>query len=215
MAEKDLPVSSQPEVESEQESLKYLDPVQKAAQHAVPYASKAYDYAKGNSGSLKPHVETIEDTLSCDTFHDIPKNVLKFFDSKVDESVNKAKSTSVASDIKNVGVVETASGLAKSAYTKLEPTAKELSAKYEPIAEQHAASAWQSLNKIPLVNDVANVITPTADYVSEKYNETVQQTAQEGCKVSSYLPLVPTEKIAKVFKTPEPEAEPAPESMVE
>ncbi|KAJ0806541.1 putative betaine-aldehyde dehydrogenase [Helianthus annuus] len=34
-------------------------------------------------------------------------------------------------------------GLAKTAYTKLEPTAKGLYTKYEPVAEQYAVSAWQ------------------------------------------------------------------------
>ncbi|CAI9303376.1 unnamed protein product [Lactuca saligna] len=112
---------------------------------------------------------------------DVPVNVLKFFDRKTAESVSKAKSISVASDTKNdVGVVETASGLVKTAYTKIEPTAKELLVKYEPVAEEHAASAWQSVNK---------------------------QSSEEGYKASSYLPLVPSEKIAKVFKAPDPEEE--------
>ncbi|KAJ0806542.1 putative rubber elongation factor, shugoshin, shugoshin, plant [Helianthus annuus] len=43
------------------------------------------------------------------------------------------------------------------------------------------------------------VVVPTAAYCSEKYNETVQQTAEKGYKVSSYPPLVPTERIVKVF----------------
>ncbi|KAL7582665.1 stress-related protein isoform X1 [Lactuca sativa] len=214
MSHNDLPVSIQPEVEDEEESLKYLDIVQKTAENAVPYVSKAYDYAKDNSGTLKPSMETTEGTLktvfdpAVDTFHDVPVNVLKFFDRKIAESVSKAKSISVASDTKNdVGVVETASGLAKTAYTEIEPTAKEMLVKYEPVAEEHAASAWQSVNKVPLFHGVANAVIPTAGYVSEKYNQTVQQTSEEGYKASSYLPLVPTEKIAKVFKAPDQEEE--------
>ncbi|KAL7583193.1 hypothetical protein Lser_V15G44915 [Lactuca serriola] len=216
MAENDLPTSNQPQDEHEQQSLKYLDVVQKAAQTAVPYVSKAYDYAKENSGPLKPGVETIESTLKTvvgpayDTFHEVPVEVLKFADRQVEESVSKAKSISVAPDIKNVGVVETASGLMKTAYTTIEPTANELLTKYEPVAEQQAASAWQSLNKVPLFRSVAKAVIPTAGYVSEKYNETVKQTNEEGYKVSSYLPLVPTEKIAKVFKDPETEEHPEP-----
>ncbi|XP_023736631.1 stress-related protein isoform X2 [Lactuca sativa] len=191
MSHNDLPVSIQPEVEDEEESLKYLDIVQKTAENAVPYVSKAYDYAKDNSGTLKPSMETTEGTLktvfdpAVDTFHDVPVNVLKFFDR----------------------VVETASGLAKTAYTEIEPTAKEMLVKYEPVAEEHAASAWQSVNKVPLFHGVANAVIPTAGYVSEKYNQTVQQTSEEGYKASSYLPLVPTEKIAKVFKAPDQEEE--------
>ena len=63
--------------------------VQEAAKQAVPYASKAYDYAKENSGSLKPGVEAIEGTLKTvvgparDTFQNVPADVLKFVDRKV------------------------------------------------------------------------------------------------------------------------------------
>nr|AJC97804.1 small rubber particle protein [Lactuca sativa] len=219
MAENDLPTSNQPQDEREQQSLKYLDVVQKAAQTAVPYVSKAYDYAKENSGPLKPGVETIESTLKTvvgpayDTLHEVPVEVLKFADRQMEESVSKAKSISVAPDIKNVGVVETASELMKTAYTTIEPTANELLTKYEPVAEQQAASAWQSLNKVPLFRSVAKAVIPTAGYVSQKYNETVKQTNEEGYKVSSYLPLVPTEKIAKVFKDPE-SSEEDPEPVV-
>lgn len=221
MSENDLPVSVQPQVQNEEESLKYLNGVQKVAQNVVHDASKAYDYVKDNSGSLKPGVETTEGAFktvvdpAIDTFHDIPANVLKFADHKVAESVSKAKSTSVASDhIENVGVVETASGLTKTAYNKIEPTAKELLAKYEPVVEQHAATAWNSLNKVPLFRSVANAVVPSAAYVSDKYNQAVQQKTEEGSKVSSYLPRVPTEKIAKVFQAPEPETEEEPESVI-
>lgn len=106
---------------------------------------------------------------------------------------------SVASDVKRAGLKDTASGFAKSVYTKYEPTAKELYAKYEPKAEQCAVSMWRKLNHLPLFPQLAQIALPTAAYCSEKYNETVQLTADKGYRVSSYLPLVPTEKIAKVF----------------
>ncbi|KAM0064305.1 putative rubber elongation factor [Helianthus debilis subsp. tardiflorus] len=206
MAENDAPVTNQPEskVESEEERLKYLEFVQVAVLHAVLYASKCYGYAKNNSGPLKPGVETIEGTLKTvvgpayDKFHDVPVEVLKFVDRKVDESVNKFDSREppfvkhVSNEVKTAGVVETASGLAKTAYTKL-----------EPVAEHYAVSAWHTLNQLPLFPKVAKVVVPTAAYYSERYNQTVQQTAVKGYKVSSYLPLVPTEKIAKVFNSPE------------
>lgn len=105
----------------------------------------------------------------------------------------------VASEVKNGKVVETTSGLAKTAYTKYEPTAKELYSKYEPVAEQYAVSAWRSLNQLPLFPQVAKVVVPTAAYCSEKYNQTVKDSFEKGYKVSSYLPLVPTEKISRVF----------------
>ncbi|KAI3509229.1 hypothetical protein L1887_24346 [Cichorium endivia] len=209
MAENDVPVTTQPEVQSEQERLKYLEFVQVAVLHAVLYATRVYGYAKDNSGPLKPGVETIEGTLKTvvgpayDKFHDVPVEVLKFVDRKVDESVTiiDSRVPPFVKDVKTAGVVETASGLAKTAYTKIEPTAKGLYTKYEPVAEQYAVSAWQSLNQLPLFPKVAKVVVPTAAYYSEKYNQTVQETAEKGYKVSSYLPLVPTEKIAKVFNS--------------
>nr|XP_043621962.1 REF/SRPP-like protein At3g05500 [Erigeron canadensis] len=217
MAESDVSVTNQSEVESEEERLKYLEFVQVAVVNAVVYASKVYSYAKENSGPLKPGVETIEGTLKTvvrpayDKFHDVPVEVLKFVDRKVDESVTKFDSrvppfvkqvstktknlSNVASEVKNAGVVETASGLAKTAYTRL-----------EPVAEHYAVSAWLTLNQLPLFPKVAKVVVPTAAYYSEMYNQTVQQTAEKGYKVSSYLPLVPTERIAKVFNSAEPQA---------
>lgn len=105
---------------------------------------------------------------------------------------------SVLADVKNTGMVETASGLVKTVYTKCEPTAKSMYTKYEPVAEQCAVSAWQSLNKLPLFPQVAQAVAPTASYFSEKYNEAVQVSAEKGFRVATYLPLVP-QKSAKML----------------
>ena len=106
----------------------------------------------------------------------------------------------VKSEVQRFGIVDMASGLASSVYNECEPAAKDLYTKYEPVAEHYAVSAWHSLNRLPLFTQVAQVVVPTAAYCSEKYNQTVLSTAEKGYKVSTYLPLVPTEKIAKVFK---------------
>ncbi|KAK6915611.1 Rubber elongation factor [Dillenia turbinata] len=89
-------------------------------------------------------------------------------------------------------------------YTKYEPAAKELYSKYEPVAEQYAVSAWRSLNRLPLFPQVAQVVLPKAAYCSEKYNETVKYAAEKGYTIPSYLPLVPTQKIAKSAKVEKP-----------
>ncbi|KAK4493070.1 hypothetical protein RD792_018097 [Penstemon davidsonii] len=219
--------------ESEEvQRLKYLEFVQVATLHAVMFAAKLYSYAKEKSGPLKPGVHTVEGTVKTvvgpvyDKFHDVPNEVLKFVDRKVDESVNKvqnrvstnlkqvstqayekaqqapAAARSVISEVKNAGVVGTASGVAKTVYAKCEPTAKDLYTKYEPVAEQYATSAWRSLSqKLPLLPRMAQAVGPTASYCSGKYNQTVQSAAEKGYKVASHLPLVPTEKIAKVLST--------------
>ncbi|KAL3516036.1 hypothetical protein ACH5RR_022938 [Cinchona calisaya] len=234
MAETDPRPQKQME-ESEEKRLKYFEFLQVAALHAVLCAAKLYDYAKDNSGPLKPSVQSVEGTVKnvvgpiYDKFHDVPVELLKFLDRKVDESVNKmeyhippflkqaktqavsaaqmapAAARCVASEVKSAGVVETASGLAKNVYIKYEPAAKELYTKYEPVAEHYAVSTWHSLNKLPLFPRVSQAVVPAASYCSEKYNQTVQHTADKGFKVASYLPLVPTEKIAKVFSNKEAE----------
>ncbi|KAL9142745.1 hypothetical protein ABFS82_14G191300 [Erythranthe guttata] len=215
----------------EEQRLKYFEFVQVATLHALMCAAKLYAYAKENSGPLKPGVHTVEGTVKTvvgpvyDKFHGVPIELLKFVDRKVDESMNKVQSRvpptlkhvssqafetaqkapeaarSVMTEVKNTGVVGTASGLAKTVYAKYEPAAKDLYTKYEPVAEQYAVSAWRSLNQLPLFPRVAQALGPTAGYCSEMYNQTVQQAAEKGYKVASHLPLVPTERIAKVLST--------------
>lgn len=130
----------------------------------------------------------------------VPTNVKKA-SSQAFTTAQKAPEAArtVVSEVRRAGVVDTASGYAKSVYSMYEPTAKELYAKYEPKAEQYAVSAWQKLNKLPLFPHVANAVLPTAAYCTEKYNQTVVSTAKQGYRVSAYLPLVPTEKIARIF----------------
>jgi len=209
----------------EVERLKYLGFVQSAALHAIFCFSNLYVSAKDKSGPLKPGVESVEGAVKTvvgpvyHKYHDVPIEILKFVDRKMDESVtnvdhrippvvkqvsNQALSATkkapkvargVASEIQRDGVV----GTAKNTYVKYEPVAKDLYTKYEPVAEQYAVSAWQALNKLPLFPKVAEVMVPTAAYCSEKYNQTVISTAENGYRVANYLPLVPTEKISKVF----------------
>ncbi|CDP18044.1 unnamed protein product [Coffea canephora] len=223
MAETDPKPQNQMEG-SEEQRLKYLEFVQAAVLHLVLCAASVYAYAKDNSGPLKPGVQRVEGTVRTvvgpvyNKFHDVPFALLKLVDRKVDESVSKmenyvppllkkapAAARTVASEVKSAGVMETASGLAKNAYVKYEPAARELYTKYEPVAEHYAVSAWRSLNKLPLFPQVAQAVAPAAGYCSEKYNQTVQQTAEKGYRAASYLPLVPTEKIAKIFTTEEAE----------
>lgn len=106
---------------------------------------------------------------------------------------------SVSSEVQRVGVVDTAAELAKVAYTRVQPTVKEMYTRYEPVAEGIAVSAWRSLNRLPLFPEVAHILVPTAAYWSEKYNRSVLYIADKGYTVSAYMPLVPTERIAKVF----------------
>ncbi|KAI8522687.1 hypothetical protein RHMOL_Rhmol13G0015900 [Rhododendron molle] len=217
-------------VQDEENRLKYLDFVQAAAIYMIACFSTLYEFAKENSGPLKPGVQTVEGTVKTvigpvyEKFHDVPFELLKFVDHKVDESMNELErhlpnlvkqascqalsaaqkapevARAVASEVQRSGVVDTASNVAKTVYVKYEPSAKELYTKYEPVAEQYAVSAWRGLNQLPLFPQVAGIVVPTAAYWTEKYNETVRCTADRGYAVATYLPVVPIEKIAKVFE---------------
>ncbi|KAK9673129.1 hypothetical protein RND81_12G148300 [Saponaria officinalis] len=222
----------------EEQRLKYLEFVHTAALCAIMCISNLYGYAKEKSGPLKPSVESVEGAVKnvvspvYDRFHGFPLELLKFIDRKVDESVAKLEpcvppvvkqmssqaycaaqkapevARGVASEVQRAGVVDTASGIAKNVYTKYEPTAKDLYNKYEPVAEHYAVAAWLSLNRLPLFPKVAQIMVPTASFCSEKYNQTVMVGAEKGYRVANYLPLVPTEKIAKVFGVSEGKAQP-------
>lgn len=93
----------------------------------------------------------------------------------------------VFSDLNRFGAVGAVSSFLNSIATK-----------YEDKVEQFAIKAVAKLNQIPVISHVAEVLLPTFGYCLEKYNDTVRSSAEKGYKISTYLPLVPTEKIAKV-----------------
>ncbi|PQQ14547.1 stress-related protein [Prunus yedoensis var. nudiflora] len=205
-------------VQVNEKSLKYMEFVQVAAIYVVVCFSSLYEYAKENSGPLKPGVQTVEGTVKTvigpvyEKFHDLPFQLLKFVDRKVDESlgeldrhvpclVKQASSQAlsvaqkapevartVALEVQRAGLVDTARNLTVSVY-----------AKYEPVAERYAVSAWRSLNGLPLFPQVTQIMVPTVAYWSAKYNQAVGYSADRGYSVAEYLPLIPTDRIAKVF----------------
>ncbi|KAL6208432.1 hypothetical protein ACLB2K_019381 [Fragaria x ananassa] len=207
-AESSRPINT---VDCDEKKLKYLEFVEVAAIYAVLCFSSLYEYAKENAGPLKPGVQTVEGTVKTvigpvyEKFQDLPFQLLKFVDRKVDESLSELdrnvprlvktasnKALSVAMEVQRAGLVDAARSISASAYSK-----------YEPVAEQYAVSAWRSLNRMPLVPQVAQIMVPTAAYWSEKYNQTVCYTAEKGFPVAGYLPLIPTERIAKAFEEAE------------
>ncbi|RWR76546.1 lipid droplet-associated protein 1 [Cinnamomum micranthum f. kanehirae] len=236
MAEADAELQNEMVQEDDEvATLKYLDFVQSAAVHAVAVFSSFYDFAKDNSGPLKPGVQTVEGTVKIvmgpvyEKIQDIPLELLKFADRKVDglvqevdrhvpvlvkQASSKAFSAahkapevarSIKSELDRVGVVDTAAEMTKAAYAMLEPTAKDLYLRYEPVAEHYAVSAWRSLNRLPLFPEVAHILVPTVAYWTDKYNNGVRYMEVKGFCVASYMPLVPTERIAKVFGESEDE----------
>ncbi|KAK9067690.1 hypothetical protein SSX86_011801 [Deinandra increscens subsp. villosa] len=230
MAEFEANQTTEPLVQRDggEEHLKYLDFVQNAVIYFVVYFSTFYGYAKENSGSLKPGLQTVENTVRTvvgpvyEKFHDVPIEALKFLDLKVGDLLTElnrhvpslmkqvpSQAAYVAHNLPEVAravaseALKTATKVANTVYVKYEPTAKELYKNYEPVAEKYAVSTWRSLNKLPVFPQVAQIVVPTAAYLVEKYNYTVSYTAEKGYQVAQYLPLVPIEKIAKVFEESE------------
>lgn len=82
--------------ENDEKKLKYLEFVQVAAVYIVVLSSALYEYAKENSGPLKPGVETVEGTVKAvigpvyDKFQDVPFELLKFVDRKVRKYFNSS-----------------------------------------------------------------------------------------------------------------------------
>ncbi|KAG0479839.1 hypothetical protein HPP92_010697 [Vanilla planifolia] len=202
------------DVKVDEEKLQYLEIVHIAAIRAVLFVSSLYSYAKENAGPLRNGVESVEGTVKnvvCPVYqryHKVPFELLKLADRKMGESVQelerhvpegvkgvyakaqKAPSVarSVAGEVQRAGVVGSAAGLAKAACLRA-----------EPAAERLAVSIWRSLNRLPVFPQVAHAVVPAAADLSDRYNRAVSCAAEKGYIVSSYLPLVPTERIAKVF----------------
>ncbi|KAL9672191.1 hypothetical protein QQ045_028441 [Rhodiola kirilowii] len=55
------------------------------------------------------------------------------------------------------------------------------------------------MNKHPLFPHVAHVVISTVAYWAEKYNQKGDGAAERGYAVASVVPLIPVERIAKVF----------------
>ncbi|XP_062144070.1 stress-related protein isoform X2 [Alnus glutinosa] len=222
--------TKRPTETDDEKSLKYLDFVQVAAIYIVVCFSTLYEYAKESSGPLKSGVEAVEGTVKTvmgpvyERFNDVPFELLKFADRKVDESLRELDrhvpslvklassqaltvahkapqvARAVASEMQRAGVVDATKTITRTVYTKYEPTAKELYASYEPVAEQYAVAAWRSLNRLPMFPQVAQIAIPTAGYWTDMYNHAVCYSAERGYAVAEYMPLIPKEKIAKAFE---------------
>ena len=82
-------------IEENTKKLKYLDFLQVAVIYAIVCLSSIYEYAKENSGPLKPGVQTVEGTVKTvigpiyGRFHDVPFELLMLVDRKVDKSLSE------------------------------------------------------------------------------------------------------------------------------
>ncbi|KDP28138.1 hypothetical protein JCGZ_13909 [Jatropha curcas] len=205
-------------VQDNDTKLKYLDFIRVAAIYLIVCFSTIYEYAKENSGPLKPGVQAVEGTVKTvigpvyDMFRDVPFELLRFVDHKVTNTLSEldryvpspvkqasSQARSMASEVQRAGVVDATRSIVKIMYSQYELTAKELYCKYEPVAEHYAVLAWRSLNRLPLFPQAAQIVVPTAAYWSEKYNQAVCHTANRGYTAATYLPLIPVDRITKLF----------------
>ncbi|KAM0954367.1 putative rubber elongation factor [Dioscorea sansibarensis] len=223
------PQSEEIQDKPKREKLMYLDFVAMAAARAVVCLASLYNFAKENAGPLKSGVQSVEDTVNAvvgpvfDKFHDVPYELLKFVDRKVEgvlrevdrhvpgllkrasnrafSAAQKAPSVarSLATEVQRTGVIATATNTARELISRYEPVAKDLFVKYEPVAEEYAVRGWRCLNHLPLFPQVAQIAVPTGAYWSEKYNTLIVRAADQGYTAASYLPLVPLDRIAKAF----------------
>ncbi|XP_042049677.1 stress-related protein-like isoform X1 [Salvia splendens] len=211
--------------------LKYLDFVVVATIHLMMLIATIYGFAKERSGRLKPTICVVENSVRAliaplyAKTHHLPIQLLTFADRKVDESVHRMKkyvpsslkrasfkafnqarrapvaARCVMADVQKTGMVETASGHAKSVYFKYEPVANDFYTKYEPVTEEYALYVWHLLNQYALFQRAALAAGPLAGYCSEMYNQKVEVAAKNGYKVAAHLPIIPVEKIAEALRT--------------
>ncbi|KAJ7539255.1 hypothetical protein O6H91_11G083300 [Diphasiastrum complanatum] len=199
----------------EDTGLKYLGLVYLAALKAASLVGFLYEFAKENSGPLRPGVETVEGTVKTvvgPVYHKIegkPLELLHFVDNKVDESLIALDARlpqygkerlyqiyvtfhrtpyfvkSVITEVQKNGVYE---------------TARDYYVKYEPVAEDLSYNAWRNLLKLPLVPDVVNVVAPPTIFGAAKYNDVVGLLKNNDVPFASYIPMLPIEKMERAVK---------------
>ncbi|EFJ10055.1 hypothetical protein SELMODRAFT_447462 [Selaginella moellendorffii] len=203
-------------VESTQEpKLKYLGFFQAALIKVTVVIASLYEFAKENSGPLKPGVDSVEGTVKtvvAPVLHKIegrPAELLILVDSKVDEIVTALKNSlpqfvkersqqaydivtqapeaarSVVGDVQKRGVYE---------------SARDYYNKYEPVAEEWSYSAWTAALKLPVVPQVVHLTAPVALFGVEKFNSLVVVLKENNVPLAAYVPELPLEKIQRAVE---------------
>ncbi|KAL8156929.1 hypothetical protein AgCh_001870 [Apium graveolens] len=213
-------------VPEQKQALKHLGFVRVIAIHVLIWLSDLYQrYTKQqqreHSGAFKSTLVYVETTITriltplYVQFKDVPDAVLLFLDTKVDEATH-------GYDKFAPPLVKQFLRQAKSVVIQLLDAAKQLGEVVKadgPTAALHyayglykeslliqLAKPWYEINKISPLNVVAQMVLQTASHISEKYNEVIAGMAGKGYSVFCYLPSVPIDDIAKVFKQVEPAA---------
>ncbi|PIN13998.1 hypothetical protein CDL12_13378 [Handroanthus impetiginosus] len=207
--------SSQIEAERSDLQLKHLGFVRILTINAVVLVSNIYDHAKQNSGSLKSTVDTVENAVKTvvgpvyERVKGVPGDLLVFFDKKVDEATHKFNESAppVAKNVafKAQVIVKKASQVVQDLAEEAKvagplAVACHLGTMSKHFAVAQLAIVWYKINEHPTLHGVSKMAIPTAAHCSDKYNNLVKQMVAKGYSFFKYVPLVPSEEIAKAYK---------------
>lgn len=201
--------------QEQQPELKHLGFVRATAINTIMWLSSLYEYAKQNSGPLKSAVSSVEGAVTTvvtpvyDKFKDVPDHLLAFLDQKVDVAEKKFDehapplAKQVASRVH--GVIGTAAQKAKELVHQAQVGGPLAAARYaaeesKNVVLDQSVKVWCKLDQLPPVHLVSELTVPTAAHLSEKYNKLITDLRAKGHSVFNYVPLVPSEEIAKAVK---------------
>lgn len=197
------------------QELKHLGFVRAAAINTIVCLSSLYDYAKQNSGPLRSAVGAVEGAVTTvvspvyDKFKGVPDHLLVFLDEKVDVASAKFDehapplAKQVVSHVHDA--VEKATQLAKALVHQAQVDGPIAAAHYaaqesKEIVLDQSVKVWSKLDQLPPFHMVAEMTVPTAAHWSDKYNKLVADLRGKGYTAFCYIPLIPSDEIAKAFK---------------
>jgi len=200
---------------SNEVGLKHLGFVRIAAIHALVCVSSLYEYAKQNSGPLKPAVGKVEGAVTAvvtpvfNKLKDVPDTLLVFLDHKVGEVSYKFDKNAPPMAKK---VVSTANVLIHKATEKTQSIVKEARTggpkaafvyaanEYKCLVVTCSVKVWAKLNQYKPIHAVGDKAFPLVAHYSTMYNDLVTDMSQMGYPVVGYLPLVPVDDIVKAYE---------------
>uniref|UniRef100_A0A1J3J1K5 REF/SRPP-like protein n=1 Tax=Noccaea caerulescens TaxID=107243 RepID=A0A1J3J1K5_NOCCA len=203
------------EKNSKEVGLKHLGFVRIAAIHALVCVSSLYEYAKQNSGPLKPAVGKVEGAVTAvvtpvyNKLKDVPDTLLVFLDHKVGEVSYKfdkhappmAKKVVTQANVLIHKAAEKTQSFVKEARTGGPKAAFVYAAsEYKYLVVISSVKVWAKLNQYKPIHAVGDKALPVVAHYSTLYNDLVTDMSQMGYPVVSYLPLVPVDDIVKAYE---------------
>ncbi|RID55307.1 hypothetical protein BRARA_G02575 [Brassica rapa] len=203
---------------SQELGLKHLGFVRVAAIHVLVSLSSLYDYAKQNSGPLKPAVGKVEGAVTTvvtpvyNKLKNVPDTLLLFLDHKVGEASDKfdkhappvAKKVVSRANVLIQTTTEKAQRFVKEARTGGPRGAfNYAAAEYKCFLVTNSVRVWAKLNRFKPIHAVGDKALPVAAHLSGIYNDLVTDMTQMGYPVVGYLPLVPVDDIVKAYEKEE------------